>query len=324
MELDADPLKAAERVLRIEAEAIASLIDRLGEPFLRALEILKACQSRVVVTGIGKSGLVGRKIVATLASTGTPALFLHPAEGAHGDLGMVARGDVLLVVSNSGETDEILGLVPAIKRLGIPLLVMTGNRQSTLARHGDVVLDVSVKEEACPLNLTPTASTTAALAMGDALAVALLELRGLREEDFALFHPGGILGRRLLLRVKDLMHVGEAVPVVQETVSMQQVILEMTGKRFGATSVVDGAGVLTGIITDGDLRRHLQRGGQLFEKRARDVMTLNPKTIGSDELATKALELMEHHAITSLLIVDMSHRPAGIIHLHDLLRAKIA
>ncbi len=324
MQFDADPLKSAERVLRIEAEAIASLVDRLGESFLRALEILKACQGRVVVTGIGKSGLVGRKIVATLASTGTPALFLHPAEGAHGDLGMVARGDVLLVVSNSGETDEIVGLVPAIKRLGIPLLVMTGNRQSTLAYDGDVVLDVSVKEEACPLDLTPTASTTAALAMGDALAVALLELRGLREEDFALFHPGGMLGRRLLLRVKDLMHVGEAVPVVEESVSMQQVILEMTGKRFGATSVVDGTGVLTGVITDGDLRRHLQRGEQLFEKRARDVMTRNPKTIGSDELAIKALELMEHHAITSLLIEDTNRRPAGIIHLHDLLRAKIA
>ena len=324
MESGADPLKSAERVLRTEAEAIASLVDRLGEPFLRALEILKTCRGRVVVTGIGKSGLVGRKIAATLASTGTPALFLHPAEGAHGDLGMVARGDVLVVLSNSGETDEILDILPAIKRLGVPLLVMTGNTESTLARHGDIVLDVSVKEEACPMNLTPTASTTAALAMGDALAVALLELRGLREEDFALLHPGGTLGRRLLLRVEDLMHVGEAVPVVPETAEIQQVILEMTGKRFGATSVVDGKGALTGIITDGDLRRYLQKDGRLFEKRAQDVMTPRPKTISRDELATKAVELMEHHAITSLLIVDATGRPAGIIHLHDLLRAKIA
>jgi len=324
MEFGADPLKSAERVLRIEAEAVASLMDRLGEPFLGALEILKTCRGRVVVTGIGKSGLVGRKIAATLASTGTPALFLHPAEGAHGDLGMVARGDVLLVLSNSGETDEILGILPAIKRLGVPLLVMTGNTQSTLARHGDVVLDVSVKEEACPMNLTPTASTTATLAMGDALAVALLELRGLCEEDFALLHPGGTLGRRLLLRVEDLMHVADAVPVVPETAEMQQVILEMTGKRFGATSVVDGKGALTGIITDGDLRRHLQEDGRLFEKRARDVMTPRPKTISRDELATKALELMEHHAITSLLIVDATGRPTGMLHLHDLLRAKIA
>lgn len=324
MESDADPLKSAERVLRIEAEAVASLMDRLGEPFLGALEILKTCRGRVVVTGIGKSGLVGRKIAATLASTGTLALFLHPAEGAHGDLGMVARGDVLLVLSNSGETDEILGILPAIKRLGVPLLVMTGNTRSTLARHGDVVLDVSVKEEACPMNLTPTASTTATLAMGDALAVALLELRGLCEEDFALLHPGGILGRRLLLRVEDLMHIADAVPVVPETAEMQQVILEMTGKRFGATGVVDGKGALTGIITDGDLRRHLQKDGRLFEKRARDVMTPRPKTISRDELATKALELMEHHAITSLLIVDATGRPTGIVHLHDLLRAKIA
>jgi len=324
MEFGADPLKSAERVLRIEAEAVASLMDRLGEPFLGALEILKTCRGRVVVTGIGKSGLVGRKIAATLASTGTPALFLHPAEGAHGDLGMVARGDVLLVLSNSGETDEILGILPAIKRLGVPLLVMTGNTQSTLARHGDVVLDVSVKEEACPMNLTPTASTTATLAMGDALAVALLELRGLCEEDFALLHPGGTLGRRLLLRVEDLMHVADAVPVVPETAEMQQVILEMTGKRFGATSVVDGKGALTGIITDGDLRRHLQEDGRLFEKRARDVMTPRPKTISREELATKALELMEHHAITSLLIVDATGRPTGMLHLHDLLRAKIA
>ena len=324
MEFGADPLKSAERVLRTEAEAIAALVDRLGEPLLHALEILKRCRGRVVVTGVGKSGLVGRKIAATLASTGTPALFLHSGEGAHGDLGMVARGDVLLVVSNSGETDEVLGLLPAIARLGIPLLVMTGNTQSTLARHGDVVLDVSVKEEACPMNLTPTASTTAALAMGDALAVALLELRGLQEEDFALFHPGGTLGRRLLLRVEDLMHVGEALPIVLEDAPMQEVILEMTGKRFGATGVVDAAGALVGIITDGDLRRQLQRDGQFFDRGARDVMTRHPKTISRDELATKALEVMEHHAITVLLITDRMDRPVGILHLHDLLRAKIA
>jgi len=318
-----DPiLKLAERVLRLEAEGILGLVKRLDDGFLRALELLRDCQGRAVVTGIGKSGIIGRKVAATLASVGVPAFFLHPAEGVHGDIGMVARGDVVLAISNSGETEEVLTLLPAIKRLRVPLLVLTGNPNSTLARNGDVVLDVSVAEEACPMDLVPTASTTAALAMGDALAVALLELRGVKPEDFAVVHPGGSLGRRFL-KVEDMMHVGEAVPVVSEGTPVADAILEMTGKRLGATTVVDRAGRLTGIITDGDLRRALQRDPQVLSKVAREVMSRHPKTIGRDEFAAKALEVMEHHAITQLVIVDARGRPAGIIHLHDILRAKI-
>ena len=317
-----DPLlKLAERVLRIEAEGILGLVPRLDARFLRALEILRDCRGRVVVTGIGKSGIAGRKVAATLASVGTPALFLHSAEGMHGDIGMVARGDVMLAISNSGETEEILTLLPAIKRLGVPLVVLTGNPNSTLARNGEAVLDVSVGVEACPMNLVPTSSTIAALAMGDALAVALLELRGVEPEDFAVVHPGGNLGRRFL-KVEDLMHVGEAVPIVSEETPMADAILEMTGKRLGATTVVDADGRLSGIITDGDLRRALQKDRQVFRKVAREVMSLDPKTIRRSELATKALEVMERHAITQLIVVD-DRRPAGIIHLHDILRAKI-
>lgn len=315
-------LKLAEQVLRSEAEGILGLVPRLGGDFLRALELLYHCHGRVVVTGIGKSGLVGRKVVATLASLGTPALFLHPAEGVHGDIGMVTRGDVVVAISNSGETGEVLSLLPAIKRLGVPLIVLTGSPGSSLARNGDVVLDVSVADEACPMKLVPTSSTTAALAMGDALAVALLERRGIGPEDFALFHPGGYLGRRFL-KVEELMHVGEAVPVVHEETPMGEVILEMTGKRLGATSVVDREGRLVGIITDGDLRRALQRDRQVFEKAATDVMSRTPKTVGRDELAAKALEVMERHAITQLIVLDSHRRPEGIIHLHDILRAKL-
>ncbi|MFQ5520526.1 MAG: SIS domain-containing protein [Candidatus Methylomirabilia bacterium] len=317
-----EALKLAEQVLRSEAEGILGLVPRLGGDFVRALGLLHHCQGRVVVTGIGKSGLVGRKVVATLASLGTPALFLHPAEGVHGDIGMVARGDVVVAISNSGETGEVLSLLPAIKRLGVPLIVLTGRPGSSLARNGDVVLDVSVADEACPMELVPTSSTTAALAMGDALAVALLERRGIGPEDFALFHPGGYLGRRFL-KVEELMHVGEAVPVVHEETPMGEVILEMTGKRLGATSVVDREGRLVGIITDGDLRRALQRDRQVFEKAAADVMSRTPKTVGRDELAAKALEVMERHAITQLIVLDSHRRPEGIIHLHDILRAKL-
>lgn len=315
-------LKLAERVLRLEAEGILGLAERLDARFLRALELLRDCRGRVVVTGIGKSGIVARKVAATLASTGTPALFLHPAEGVHGDIGMVTRGDVVLAISNSGETEELLTLLPAIKRLGVPLIVFTGNPGSSLARNADVVLDVSVREEACPMDLVPTSSTTAAQAMGDALAVALLELRGVTPEDFAVVHPGGSLGRRFL-KVEELMHTGDAIPVVSEKTPMTEAVLEMTGKRLGATVVVDAAGRLTGIITDGDLRRALQRDQQLLRKRAGEVMTRAPKTIGRGELAAKALEVMEHYAITQLVIVDAQDGPAGIIHLHDILRAKI-
>lgn len=316
-------LESARRVLRIEADAIRALADRVDSSFLRALELLEACRGRVVLTGMGKSGFVARKIAATLASTGSPALFLHPAEGVHGDLGMVVREDVVLAVSNSGETEELIQLLPAFKRLGVRLISLVGNLQSTLARQSDVALDVGVAEEACPMNLAPTASTTAALAMGDALAVALLERRGIREEDFALIHPGGALGRKLLLRVEDLMHRGEEVPRVSQDLSMREAIPVISGKRLGMTAVTDGEGRLTGIITDGDLRRALQRWPDLLERPVHAVMTRQPKCIGKGELAAKAVQVMERHAITSLLIVDEADRVEGVIHLHDLLRAGV-
>ena len=318
-----DILAEARRVLEVEAEAVRALADRLDERFAQAVGLLEHCRGRVVVAGMGKSGLVGKKLVATLAATGTPALFLHPAEGAHGDLGMLARGDVVVALSNSGETDELLALLPAIKRLGVPLILLTGRPGSRLAQHSDVVLDVSVREEACPMNLTPTASTTAALALGDALAVALLVRRGIRPEDFVLRHPGGNLGRQLL-RVEELMHRGSEIPVVREDAPLTEVIREMSAKGLGATAVLDEREVLVGIVTDGDLRRALQRGLASRPTTAGDVMTRGPKTVGHRELAATAIEIMERYAITQLLIVDAAGRLGGILHLHDLLRAKIA
>jgi arabinose-5-phosphate isomerase len=272
---------------------------------------------------MGKSGLIGRKIAATLASTGTPAYFLHPAEGVHGDLGMVARGDIVVALSNSGETDEVLAIVPPLKRLGVPIVLLTGNVRSTLARQCEVVLDVGVAEEACPMNLAPTCSTTAALAMGDALAMALLELRGLRPEDFAALHPGGTLGWRALVRVADLMHTGDGVPVVPASASLHDVIVEMTRKRLGMTAVVDPDRRLVGVITDGDLRRLHLRPDPVLELTAGEVASRDPKLIDGDDLAAKALEVMERFLITSLIIVDEGRRPVGAIHLHDILRAKI-
>jgi arabinose-5-phosphate isomerase len=315
--------RIAERVLRVEAEAILALLPRLDERFDRAVATLRACTGRVIVTGMGKSGLIGRKIAATLASTGTPAHFLHPAEGVHGDLGMVAATDVVLALSNSGETDELLAILPMLKRLGVPLVLLTGQPKSTLARQSDVVLDVSVAEEACPMNLAPTSSTTAALAVGDALAMALLELRGLRPEDFAALHPRGTLGWRSLFRVADLMHTGDAVPVVEEQVKMKDVILEMTRKGLGMTTVVDGRGRLAGVITDGDLRRLHLREEPIAELTAGRCATRDPKRVAADDLAVKALQIMETHKITSLVITDTDDRPVGVIHLHDILRAKI-
>lgn len=315
--------RLAERVLRLEAEAILGLIPRLDDQFDRAVELLYHCRGRVIVTGMGKSGLVGRKIAATLASTGTPAYFLHPAEGVHGDLGMVARGDVVLAISNSGQTDEVLAIVPTLKRLGVPIVLMTGNPGSALARQCEVVLDVGVPEEACPMNLAPTCSTTAALAAGDALAMVLLELRGLRPEDYAALHPRGTLGWRALVRVRDLMHTGSEVPVVAHDLPMKDVILEMTRKRLGMTTVVDAAGRLLGVITDGDLRRMHLRPEPIADLTAGEVATREPKLIDADELAAKALQVMETFAITSLVIVDADHRPAGVLHLHDILRAKV-
>ena len=315
-------LDMADRVLRLEAESIAALRQRLDDRFVRAVDLMHGCRGRVIVTGMGKSGLIGRKIAATLASTGTPAYFLHPAEGVHGDIGMVAKDDLVLGLSNSGETDEVLAVLPAIKRLGIPLILLTGSPGSTLAQQADVVLDVGVTEEACPINLAPTSSTTAALAMGDALAMALLDLRGLGPEDYAALHPRGSLGWQSLFRVRDLMHTGEALPVVSETATMKEAIQEMGAKRLGMTTVVDGSGRLVGVITDGDLRRQQLSHGTLLDRRAGECMTANPKRIGGDELAARALALMEG-VITSLVITDDAGRPAGVIHIHDILRAKI-
>ena len=317
-----DVRRLAERVLRIEAEAILGLIPKVDERFERAVQMMRDCTGRIVVTGIGKSGLVGRKIAATLASTGTPAYFLHPAEGLHGDVGMLARGDVVVGLSNSGETNEMLAILPPLKRLGVPIILLTGNVKSTLARQSDVVLDVSVAEEACPLNLAPTSSSTATLAVGDALAMVLLELRGLRPEDYAALHPAGSLGWRALFRVGDLMHTGDAMPVVAESALLREAIEEMTRKGLGMTMVVGEDGRLAGIITDGDLRRLHMRGGSFDTLRAGEAATRGPRTIGADDLAAKALEIMEGK-ITSLIVVDESQRPRGVIHLHDILRAKI-
>jgi len=312
-----------ERVLRLEGESVLALCARVDDRFVDAVAALHRCRGRVIVTGMGKSGLIGRKIAATLASTGTPAYFLHPAEGVHGDLGMVAREDVVVALSNFGETDEVLALLPALKRLGIPLLLLTGAPASTLARQADIVIDVGVAEEACPMNLAPTSSTTAALAMGDALAMALLDLRGLRPEDYAALHPRGSLGWKSLFKVDDLMHTGPAVPVVSEQATMKEAIEEMTGKGFGITTVVDERGRLVGVLTDGDLRRQqLAHGSTLLERRAGECMTRDPKVIGAEELATRALALMEGR-ITSLVITDAAGRPAGVIRLHDILLAKI-
>jgi arabinose-5-phosphate isomerase len=318
-----DPLAVARRVLAIEADAVRSLAGRLDASFARAVELIEGCRGRVVVAGLGKSGLVGRKVAATLAATGTPALFLHAAEGAHGDLGMLARGDLLVAISNSGETEELLALLPAARRLGVPVIALTGRPRSRLAEHGDVVLDVSVPAEACPFDLTPTASATAALALGDALAIAVLTRRGLGPEDMARLHPGGAIGRRLL-RVEELMHGPPELPVVAESAPAAAVIREISARRFGATTVVDGAGRLVGIVTDGDLRRALQRGDGVLPARAADLMTGSPRSIGRHELAAAALEVMERHAITQLVIVDAAGRPEGLLHLHDLLRAKVA
>jgi len=315
----------AKRVLMIEAEAILSLIERLNESFTRAVDMIMACKGKVVVTGMGKSGLIGQKIASTLAGTGTPAYFLHPAEGVHGDLGILQKRDILIVVSNSGETEEIKALLPAVKRMGIQLIAMLGRLQSTLGKAADLILDTSVKEEACPLGLSPTASTTATLALGDALAVALLEKRGFKEEDFALLHPGGVLGKKLLIKVEDIMHTGEEIPLVREMTSMKEVLIEMTSKRLGVTGVTDKDGSLVGVITDGDLRRALERHRDLLNKTAIEVMTRNPKKIEKTAVAGKALQLMEEYSITSLFVHEGNREeiPIGIIHLHDLLKAGV-
>ncbi len=319
-------LKRAADVLRIEADGITSIVGRLDENFVRAVEVLAHCSGKVVVTGMGKSGLICRKISATLASTGTPSFFLHSADALHGDVGMIMKDDVILAVSNSGETDEILKILPHFKFLELKLVVMTGNTDSTLAKAADVVLDVGVKEEACPLGLAPTASTTAALATGDALAIVLLEHKGFKEEDFALRHPGGILGRRLLLRVEDLMHRDRELPIIRSDTAIKEALFEITDKRLGVTGVIDQQEKLVGIITDGDVRRGLQtHGTEIFSKTAQQVMTAAPRTISKDALASEALARMEQNRprpITSLFVLDVaSEKPIGIIHLHDIFKA---
>jgi len=317
-------LQRAAAVLRNESAGILSLIDRLDDNFVRAVELIQRCAGKVVVTGVGKSGHICAKIAATLASTGTPSFFLHSGEALHGDLGMVMKGDVMLAVSNSGETDEILKLLPHFKFHELKLIVVTGNPESTLARAGEVVLNVRIKEEACPLGLAPTTSTTAALAMGDALAVVSLEQKGFKPDDFAARHPGGILGRRLILRVEDIMYRDEQLPMVQEETLVRNALFEITSKRLGVTGVADSEGKLVGVITDGDLRRGLESRGQILELKAKDIMTRNPKTIAAESLATEAMSVMERFSITSLFVLENgSKKPLGVIHLHDLVKAGI-
>jgi arabinose-5-phosphate isomerase len=323
-------LQRAKQVLNIEATGIVSLIDRLDDRFIQAVELLYNCRGKVVVTGLGKSGLICRKIAATFSSMGTASFFLHAGDANHGDMGMIMEGDVVLAISNSGETEEILTLIPILKRIGVRLIAMTGNHDSTLSRAADVALDAGVTEEACPLGLSPTASTTAALALGDALAVILLEKKGFKEEDYALRHPGGILGRKLLLRVEDLMHRDAEVPLVSEETLMKEAILVITSKRLGITGVTDKRGELIGVVTDGDLRRGLQaHGDRILRKKAAEIMTLKPRSIEKDALASQALARMEENVprpITSLFVVEKpaDRTPIGILHIHDLLKAGIA
>lgn len=311
------------RVLQIEADAINSLMPRIAEGFLRACEICLECEGRIVVTGMGKSGHIAGKIAATLASTGSPAFFLHPGEASHGDIGMITRHDVVLAVSNSGETDEIITILPLIKRIGAPLITMTGNSASTLAREADVHLDISVREEACPLNLAPTASTTVTLAMGDALAVALLDLRGFTEQDFALSHPGGSLGRRLLLHVSDVMHTGDGIPMVTPETTLSEGLVEMTHKGLGMTAIVDDTLNVEGIFTDGDLRRALDRGVDVHTTKMESIMISPCKTVRPSVLAAEAVHIMETHKITGLLVTDEQGKLLGALNVHDLFRAGV-
>ncbi len=314
-----------QKAIRIEKDALGALIDKVDDQAVKAVEALSECKGRVIVTGMGKGGLIGRKIAATLASTGTPATFLHPAEAFHGDLGFVLPEDMVIAVSNSGETDEVIALLPHLKRFGVKIIALTGRSDSTLAQHCDIVIDVGVEKEADSLNMAPTASTTAILAMGDALAAAVLLKRGFTREDFAIFHPGGSLGKRLLWHVKDLMHAGEAVPVVEESATVQEGICEMTSKRLGATFVVDKDKKIVGILTDGDLRRFLQTGkGDPLRLPIAEAMIRDPKTIRETALAAEAIKRMEDHSITVLPVVDAQHRPIGAIHLHDLVKSGLA
>jgi arabinose-5-phosphate isomerase len=314
----------ARDVIETEIEAIQALLTRVNDDFARACEILMQCPERIVVTGMGKSSYIGGKIAATLASTGSPAFFVHPGEASHGDLGMVTPKDVFMAISNSGETPEILTILPLIKHLKVPLITLTGNSKSTLAQAADVNLDVSIKNEACPLGLTPTSSSTAALVMGDALAIALLKARGFTAVDFARSHPGGRLGKRLLLTVADLMRTGDAVPRVKQNMTVSQALVEMSQKALGMTTIIDDEGKLIGVYTDGDLRRTLDRGLDIRSTYMSDVMGKNPKIIPAKTIAVEALQFMEDKLITSLIIINEIYQPVGVIHMHDLLRAGVA
>jgi arabinose-5-phosphate isomerase len=316
-------LELARKVLAIEADAVSALVSRLDQSFLTAVEIILSCRGRVVVSGMGKSGHIARKIASTMASTGTPAFFVHPAEASHGDLGMITREDVVVALSYSGESDELLTIIPLIKRQGAKLIAITGNASSALAKEADVYLDARVSQEACPLNLAPTASTTAALALGDALAIALLDARGFGADDFARSHPGGTLGRRLLTHVGDVMRTGDDVPYVAENASLVDALREMTRKRMGMTAVLDNGRRVVGIFTDGDLRRALERSSDLRAVELVDVMSRGPRTIQASKLAVEAVEMMERHKINQLLVVTDSGELAGALNMHDLFRAKV-
>ncbi len=318
-----DIIKKGKDVVRIETNAISDLINSIDDEFVKALQILYECKGRVVLTGMGKSGLIARKIVATLNSTGTASIYLHPTDALHGDLGMVRKEDTVIMVSKSGATEELANLIPMLKRLNVKLIAMAGNKDSRLQSECDVLLNVGVKEEACPFDLAPTSSSTAALVMGDALAVVLLQMREFTEEDFAVLHPGGSLGKRLSLSIKEIMHKGESVPVVKEDTSIKDVIFEISSKRLGTTTVVDNDGKLKGVVTDGDLRRLLEKTMDIKSLKAKDIMTSNPKVMKDSYLASFALQTMENFKITTLIIVDDLNKPVGIIHLHDLVNLGI-
>ncbi len=312
-------IEKGKEVIRIESEAVANLSESINDDFVKTIDTIYESKGRVVLSGMGKSGLIARKIVATLNSTGTPAIYLHPTDALHGDLGMVRKEDVVILISNSGNTEEVTNLLPMLKRLNVTMIAMCGAKNSVLGRECDIFLNIHVKEEACPHDLAPTASTTATLAMGDALAVALLEKRGFTAEDFAFLHPGGSLGKRLSLKIREIMIKGDNVPVIEESASIKDVILEITSKRLGTTCVVNGNGFLTGVITDGDLRRLLERTMEIKDLTARDIMSRNPKVTSDDYLASFALQQMENFKITAMIIIDDGNKPIGIVHLHDLI-----
>lgn len=313
--------RLAKNVLETEAQAILNLCQRINENFVQACKLLFECQGRIIVTGIGKSGHIANKIAATLASTGSPAFFMHPSEASHGDIGVITKKDVVISLSNSGNTEEMLAILPIIKLLGVPLISMTGNPNSTLAKTADINLDVNVEKEACPLGIVPTSSTTATLAMGDALAIALLAMRGFTTQDFARSHPGGVLGKRLLLTIDDLMRTGDAIPLVKEDISIAKALIEITNKHLGMTVVTDHNDVLAGIFTDGDLRRVIDKNTNIHTTKISEVMSKNCKTIALGMLAAEAIKIMEQHQITALVIVDENNKPIGVIHMHDLLKS---